>query len=383
MSHLEDLLRRRGQERVLAPGEVLFQQGADSDGVYFVTSGWLGVYRDEQDGSYLLSIIAPGEMVGEMGASTGRPRAATVVASKETRVVYLSNEDFNRALRESPALAAEVIGSVGGRLTEADVMRIALGHSYRQAVDRVELLTGQAARLEELIRLREELAAMLVHDLRNPLGVISTGLEMLKQVQIPGEEGEYVASIVDTLNRSALRMQRLVDTLLDIARMEEERMALRPAPLSLRELVEERVEEERPLAARLCISLECSLPGDLPVVRADRYVIQRVLANLLDNALKFTPRGGRVTVTARPVGDVVEVAVTDTGPGIPPEERERIFEKFTQLPGQGGDRRGVGLGLAFCRMAVEAHGGQVWVEDGPDGRGSRFVFTLPVATDRL
>jgi signal transduction histidine kinase len=173
-------------------------------------------------------------------------------------------------------------------------------------------------------------------------------------------------------------MGRLVGTLMDIASLEEGRMPLRLAPLDLRALVQEALAEERPLAERNDIDLGSDLAADLgPPVEVDYDVVQRVLINLLDNALKFTPRGGRVWVEVRPTGEAVEVAVVDTGPGIPQKERERVFEKFTQVAGQVGSRRGSGLGLAFCRMAVEAHGGRIWVEAGPGGVGSRFVFVVP------
>ena len=110
---------------------------------------------------------------------------------------------------------------------------------------------------------------------------------------------------------------------------------------------------------------------------ADGEILQRVLVNLLDNALKFTPSGGQVWVEGRPEDAVVELSVVDTGPGIPPEERERVFEKFTQVRGHEMARKGSGLGLTFCQMAVEAQGGRIWIEDGPQGRGSCFTFTIP------
>jgi signal transduction histidine kinase len=168
-----------------------------------------------------------------------------------------------------------------------------------------------------------------------------------------------------------------VDTLLDIARLEEGAMALGLLPLDLEGLVGEVLAEERPLAEKKGVTLESRLPESLPPVLADHDVLLRVLVNLVDNALKFTPRGERVWVAAGPEPKGVRVEVVDAGPGIPVAERARIFEKFTQVQRQAETRRGVGLGLSFCRMAVEAHGGRIWVEDGPGGRGSRFVFTLP------
>jgi len=379
MKNLDEILQQYGKEKKLSPGEVLFRQGSVSDGVYYLKWGGLGVYRDEEDASYLLSVIAPGEMVGELGATTGRSRAATVRAAKESCVIYISDADFHRALDEAPALAAEVMCTMGDRLTDADVVRVTLGQSYRQAVHRVQALRSQKAQLEELLRLREELADMLVHDLLNPLGVISSGLELLKHAPVATTKPEYVTTVIETMERSARRMQRLVHTLLDIARLEEGEMTLQLLPLDLSPLIEEVIAEEYPLAENCGVTLTSRLPAGLPAMPADRDILQRVLINLLDNALKFTPRGGRVWVEAQPEAEGVRVEIVDTGPGIPLEEQARIFEKFTQVQGRVGTRRGSGLGLAFCRMAVEAHGGRIWVEDGPRGNGSRFIFTLPKA----
>ena len=384
MGNLDEILEKYGQERILSPGEVLFHQGSVSDGVYYLKSGGLGVYRDEQDESYLLSVIAPGEMVGELGVTSGRSRAATVRAANKSSVIHISEAEFQRALNEVPALAAEVMRTMGNRLSNADVVRVTMGQSYRQAVQRVQALGSQKAQLEELLRLREEMTDMLVHDLLNPLGVIHNGLELMARVLSTETGPEYATTALEAMGQSVRRMRRLVHTLLDIARLEEgERMTLQRIPVDLTPLVKEMMAEEHSLAENKDIALENRLPGDLPRVLADGDVLQRVVVNLVDNALKFTPRGGQVWVEARPEAEMVQVAVVDTGPGIPSQERERVFEKFTQMPGQAGAVRGSGLGLAFCRMAVEAHGGRIWIEDGPGGRGSRFVFTLPRVQTRV
>ncbi len=377
MTDLAELFRQGGREKRLSPGEVLCRQGATSDGAYYLKWGRLGVYREEQGDFYLLSEIVPGNLVGELGATTGWSRTATVKAEEESVIIHISRDDFRRLLKDEPALAAEVICQVGERLTFGDVARVTLGRSYQQAIERVRALRSEKERLKELLRLREELADMIVHDLRNPLGVIASGMELLESELDAETKSEYVDSLVRTMRRSVGRMQRLVETLLDIARLEEGGIALRLAPVEVPALIEEVVAEELPLADNHGVALESLLPADLPMVLADRDVVQRTLINLLDNALKFTPSGGRVWVEAQAQEDQVQVAVVDTGPGIPLGEHGRIFEKFTQVQGQLGSQRGLGLGLTFCRMAVESHGGHIWVEDGPQGRGSRFIFTLP------
>ncbi|MCP4538664.1 MAG: cyclic nucleotide-binding domain-containing protein [Chloroflexi bacterium] len=377
MENLVETLKQYGQETELAQGRVLIRQGSVSDGMYYLKSGCLGIYREELDDFYLLSIVAPGEIVGEIGDSTGRSHTATVMAAEESCIIHISEEDFLQAINEVPDLAAEVIHIIGNRLTDANNVRIVLGQSYRQAVDRVQKLSTQKAQLEELLRLREELADMIVHDLRSPLGAISTALDLLQQVPVVDAEVEYVTAVTNTMGQSIQRMQYLVDTLLDIARLEEGQMTLWLQPLDLYALVEALMAEEHLLARKSGVALKNCIPADLPLVMADHDVLERVMVNLLDNALRFTPREGKVWVDAYADESMVRVKVVDTGPGIPQEERIRIFEKFTQIQGRAGTQRGAGLGLPFCRMATNAHGGRIWVEDGPKGKGNCMVFTLP------
>jgi signal transduction histidine kinase len=376
MKNLEEVLGQWGTEKQLTHDEILIRQGSESDGAYYLKQGQLGVYRVEQDGTYFLGEIAPGEMVGELGAATGRLRIATVKAEQESIVIHVSNADFQRIMKEAPILMANVIGTLGDRLVNADVVRITLSRSYRQASDRVQALDTQKAQLEELLRLREELADMIVHDLRNPLGVIANGLELLKHVSFGNAESEYINQISEAMEWSLQRMRRLVSTLLDIARLEVgETLNFQPVDLTV--LIEEVMTEELPLAESSDVALDANLPEILPMVLGDRDFLERVLVNLLDNALKFTPGKGWVRVEVHSEQDDVRVEVIDTGPGVPVEDRERIFEKFTHTRSRAGTRRGLGLGLAFCQMAVEAHGGRIWIEDGPGGRGSCFIFTLP------
>jgi signal transduction histidine kinase len=378
MKNFARIVQRYGEEIALAPGQTLFRQGSESDGLYYLREGRLGVYKERGGALHPLSTIAPGETVGELGAATGWRRTATVRAETASRVIHVSDADFRRALDESPSMAAAVVCQIGERLTDADAARLALSRSRERAAGRIEALCSETARLEELLRLREELADMIIHDLYNPLTVIGSGLQLLEHVPFPEDEADYAASVLETMRRSTRRMERLVDTLMDMARLEESGMTLELAPVALDALVDEVLEEERHLAESHGIELEQRLPAELPPIQGDREVLERVLINLVDNALKFTPSGGRVWVEAEMEEEGVRLAVVDTGPGVPPEDRERIFERFTQGQARAEERRGSGLGLAFCRMAVEAHDGRIWVSEGPEGVGSRFVVRLRV-----
>lgn len=232
---------------------------------------------------------------------------------------------------------------------------------------------------KELERMREDVTRMIVHDLRSPLAAILGGLELIENAAREQPRDSLLVQALDIATYSAQRLRDLVDSLLDISRLEAGQTKLNQQPHTLTALVHSAISVVSPLADEAGLRLKVEVPDDLPPVEVDEELIERVLINLLDNAVKFTPLGGRITVSAQPEdGAFVRCSVRDAGPGIPREYLDRIFERFVQIPGQSGRRRGTGLGLAFCRLAVEAHGGRIWVES-EEGRGSHFHFTLPIA----
>ena len=247
---------------------------------------------------------------------------------------------------------------------------------------------------KELERMREDLSDMIVHDLRAPLAAIISGNLLLQEVIAEQDTPANIASLLDIVTTSSQHMLDLVNSLLDISRMESGQLTLYAEPFDLLYLVGEVVTRLKPLSVSYDVHTEIAIPSDLPWVWGDREKIARVFTNLLDNSIKFTPPGGRVRISAQADGPDagqasgwVICSVLDSGPGIPPEHRERIFEKFTQLsspqsPQEPGKRiRGSGIGLSFCKLAVKAHGGRIWIEEGPGGKGSDFKFTLPLAND--
>jgi PAS domain S-box-containing protein len=226
----------------------------------------------------------------------------------------------------------------------------------------------------ELDELRTDLTSMLFHDLRSPLGNIMSSLEML-QTSIPKQdEGHH--SVLSIALRSSRRLSRLVDSLLDLGQLESGKAALHKSIASIRSLIAEALEEVHPIAEAKGHSLQFSLPPDLPEIEMDVDMIRRVLINLLENAIKYTRQGGRINATARVSDHLVTVSVSDTGPGIPARDQQVIFEKFTRVQ-QEGRPKGLGLGLAFCRLAIEAHGGRIGLKS-EEGKGSTFFFSLPV-----
>jgi signal transduction histidine kinase len=200
---------------------------------------------------------------------------------------------------------------------------------------------------------------------------------LLEKAQTGDEVSPVVKQALSISSRSVQQMLGLVNSLLDIAKLESGELTLSLQSLSLDVLCEELVEAYIHEANEGGIILNLNLVDGLPKITADEEKLRRVLANLLDNALKFTPAGGHVDLDVESEGEEVIITVADTGPGVPEEFRERIFKRFDQVPGIAGRRRGTGLGLAFSKLAVAAHGGRIWVEDNPGG-GSAFRIKLPL-----
>jgi two-component system, NtrC family, sensor histidine kinase KinB len=229
---------------------------------------------------------------------------------------------------------------------------------------------------KDLDHLREDFITMVYHDLRSPLANIVSSLEVLSNV-LPVEKDETIASLLTIASRSTDRIQRLTNSLLDINQLEAGQAIGNRQPVAPRGLIKEAVDIVKPQSIIRGLRLTWAAAADLPNIFADADMIRRVLINLLENAIKFTPAKGKIRVSARKKDEQVEITVSDTGSGISSADSERIFEKFTRLSPKEGPR-GLGLGLAYCRLAVLGHGGEIWVESKP-GKGAKFKFTIPIA----
>jgi signal transduction histidine kinase len=223
--------------------------------------------------------------------------------------------------------------------------------------------------------LRDDLAATIYHDLRSPLANIVSSLELLNTMLSP-EEAELAETVLGIARHSVDRIQRLVNALLDINRLEAGQQLGERLPARIDEIIGDSVKAVIPPTTSREQQITIAVKPDLPLVQVDADMIRRVLINLLENASKYTPNGSSISVGAELDGEKVRVWVQDNGPGIPAEDQGRIFDKYTRLK-RSSSPRGFGVGLAFCRLAVEAHDGKIWVESRP-GKGSRFILTLPV-----
>ena len=230
---------------------------------------------------------------------------------------------------------------------------------------------------KNLDSLRDDLISMIYHDLRSPLANVVSSLDVFESM-LPEDSDPAFRSLLKIALRSTERIQRLTSSLLDISRLEAGQPIGNLFPASPLLLAGDVLETIEPVAENKGISLTIDISADLPMVMVDADMIRRLLSNLLENAVKFTPPGGQISVNARLDNNWVQMGVHDTGTGIPMNDRERIFNKYTRLDNKGS-LKGYGLGLAYCRIAVEGHGGRIWVE-GPPNQGARFCFTLPVVS---
>ena len=247
--------------------------------------------------------------------------------------------------------------------------------------ERARLLDGErAARAaaEQALRMRDEVLAVVSHDLRNPLSVIDMCAASLSNKLPPDDAG--ARDLVRTIESSTSWMNRLIEDLLDVARMEAGRLALERSPQDLVRVISEATMMLEPLVAEKSLTLREDLPEYLPRAHVDPRRIVQVLENLVSNAVKHTAPGGEIHVRAAAADGEVHIAVRDTGSGIPAENLPHLFDRFWQA--RGARRGGAGLGLAIAKGIVEAHGGRIWVESEV-GAGSTFAFSLPLesATD--
>jgi signal transduction histidine kinase len=254
------------------------------------------------------------------------------------------------------------------RVANGDYSARAAVYGPREVRDLATAFNEMAARIEAGERQRRNLVADVSHELRTPLSVIQGRVEGVVDGVYPADR-EHLELVLDETRVLA----RLLDDLLLLSKAEAGALALARERVSVKELVAGVVEAFRDEAAERDVRLGTDVPNDVPDVDVDRIRMHEVLANLLTNALRYTPEGGAITVTVRAADGDVAFEVSDTGPGIPPEDRAHVFDRFTK----SAESRGSGLGLAIARSIVEAHGGTISAESGPSG--TRFRFVVPAA----
>jgi PAS domain S-box-containing protein len=282
-----------------------------------------------------------------------------LVAEQEVlgALVLLNSRASGRHFRDNDVVRARTLGD----LTSLALRRVRLMEQEREARERAEAA----------VRVRDETLGIVSHDLRNPLTKIALSADLL--VDAPAEESP---ELIETIRSSARQMQRLIQDLLDVARMETGSLSVAQDTIDPEPIVREMCDSNMPIAEQKQQRIVCNVEGSLPKVCGDRERIVQVFGNLISNAMKFTPERGVITIEARTHGKHVQFSVRDTGPGIPAADLKNVFTPYWQAKKTA--HMGAGLGLAIVRGIVEAHGGKVWAENAAGG-GASFKFTIPAA----
>ena len=261
--------------------------------------------------------------------------------------------------------------ALASRVTEA-TRRVIATEVERLTMERhVDRANAQVAEARVASAAREEVLRIVAHDLRNPLGTLLMSADLLSEASLTDELRARQAVLI---KRTGARMNRLIQDLLNVARMDTGNLSVEPAAVAADALLANAMELMQPLAAEKGLALVSAALGELPRVNADVERIGQVFSNLIGNAIKFTPAGGTITLNAERAGDQVWFSVTDTGPGIPSGQLERVFGPFWQA--RNSDDRGIGLGLTIAKGVIEAHHGTIGV-DSEVGVGTKFWFGLP------
>lgn len=317
-------------------------------------------YSKEEAIGRSLTILLPPDRVRELEEIKHKVQVTGVIRNLEVRRARKDGVVIEAALAVSPIKggAGKVIGFLYLARDITEKKR------YEQ-------------RLKELDKMKSDFVSNVSHELRTPLTSIKGSVDNMLD-GLTGQLNEKQIRYLTRIKSNTDRLSRLINDLLDLSKIEAGRIDLKPANLALVPLAKEIAESMRPVGAEKLISLEVISPDTSVTAWADRDKVTQILMNLFANALKFTPSHGQVTIAVQRNGDGwVQVSVRDTGPGIRPEEANKIFDKFYQIAQVDKQKtKGTGLGLAISKALVEMHGGKIWVESEV-GRGSTFSFTLP------
>jgi signal transduction histidine kinase len=295
--------------------------------------------------------------------------AAKIGSGSLTERIDVSSHDELGAL-------AEEFNRMAARLQESySGLEQKVEERTRELATALSELDDKSRELEAASRHKSEFLANMSHELRTPLNAI-IGFSQVLRERMFGEVNEKQEEYLDDILSSGNHLLSLINDVLDLSKVEAGQVELELAPFSLRDALERGVVMVRERATKDGVRVELAADPGVDVVEGDERRIRQVIFNLLSNAVKFTPAGGTVDVSAAQVDGEVRVSVADTGPGLAPEDHERIFEEFQQAEAGVEQHEGTGLGLALSKRLVELHGGRIWV-DSELGKGSTFVFTLP------
>ena len=348
------------------PGSVLCHENHIEDRFYMILEGEVEVTKNiNNTEERLLQTLGPGDFFGEMALIHNAPRAATVTAKSDLTTLELNKSAFNQVLHNSSSIAMAMVSEISSRLRENDQM----------AVDDLRMRASELAdayqKLAEQDLARHEFLTNIGHELRTPLMIAQGYLQMLQRGIVSGDQ---VTAGIDTVARNVQQIATLVNDILFLQEMELVLPEFQEVDMN--EVAAQVFARYNPKAKERNVNLRLLPSPSLPSVSGDAKSLERALMALVDNAIKFSPKGGDVEVRMKDQGENVLVSVEDHGIGIPRENMTHIFDRFYHLERSGDDLfGGIGLGLAITRQVIQQHQGDVSVESEP-GTGSVFSLTL-------
>jgi len=381
------LLERRFRELLEAAPDAIMQVDAEGRIILLnrIAEDMFGYSRDELLGQPVEALI-PKELHARHAEHREHyrqhPMTRTMGSGLALEAIRKDGSRFPVEISLSPSDSAEgfrvtaiIRDTTERRTAEERLRRVREDYTQQLAEANAELeMTNRE--LERANRLKSEFLASMSHELRTPLHTIIGFSELLGE-KLEGPLNEKQMRFVQHIHKDALHLLELINDVLDISKIEADRLELRPEAFDFTALIAESLASVRSLADAKSHRVETN--SNVPTaIEADRLRIKQVLVNLLSNAIKFTPEGGRIGLEAHVQDSFVVVSVRDTGVGIPRDEHDAIFDKFHQVGATTkGVREGTGLGLAITKRLVEQHGGRIWVQSKPQ-EGSTFLFTLPL-----
>jgi signal transduction histidine kinase len=349
-------------EHTFEPGALILREGEVGDSVFVIGSGSTeALLAADGDQEIVLSVMRPGETFGEMGFFERRPRSATVRANERCVVLEIKGEALRGLAETRPDIGFKILLQVTDRLRSKNE----------------QILTLHLKSVEAANRAKDEFVAMLGHELRNPLGAIATAIHVL---DARGQPDDTSAALRGIIVRQTRHLARLVEDLLDVSKLVSGKIVLHTQPEYLRDVVVRALASfhEAGRASQHVISVS----GSGILVQGDPTRLQQVVTNLLDNAVKYTPAGGRVDVTVAADGPDAMLTVRDTGVGIHPDVLPLIFDLFVQgTHTMARSAGGLGLGLTIVKRLVTLHGGTVSASSPGPNHGSEFIVRLPRIVD--
>jgi len=366
-----------------SPGHILCHEGAFEDVFYIVADGQVEITKKIIDGEdeRVLRVGGRGDMIGEMALIQNAPRAASVRTVTECTVLEMEKKDFETVLSRSPRMAM-------------DIIRITLDRIRANDQKMIDELQRTNKVLRQLDRNKLEFIQVAAHELRTPLTVLKGYVKVLGS--LPTVAGNaLLGEVMSGILKGTDRIHEVVNLMLDVTRIDADTLKVAIVPVPLRRLINDLVHDFAQAAMERRIVVAAHHAEESLIINGDPTLIQKALTQLLINAIKYTPDGGRVVITTRPVMmdhhlPGVEIAFRDTGIGLDVEHHDLVFEKFYQVGSvdlhssgkttfKGG---GPGLGLAIVRGVAKAHGGRAWVEsaghDEEQFLGSTFYLQLPI-----